>query len=340
MVKQAGFAFALIAVAGCASMPNVELKYFPARATTDVSVTQTIECVKSALHFSYSPSVTTTYAADRAAPKPLPSLHTGKLDGTFSDTELTFGWFDDGRLKSVNQSTTGQGEAIVKAALTLAAALGGGALRETTETRTDVCDAIATLGGGKPIVLTYITRVEYEDAKLGRDFPLVADKNSTATWERVKQALPALPPLKFSVLAFKAIEPVATDAGNEGTIALTLNRTAIAPAEILVGDVKYWDAEIVVPTSDTYTLPIPAPKAFGKETFSLVLNDAGAVTSIGYTKGTGAAGALNAATATATATAFAPTNDAAKADALKAQADLIAQTQRLAACQAKPAECQ
>src|SRR5262249_969690 len=79
MIKQTGFVFAAVALAGCASMPDIELKYFPSRATTDVSVTQTIECTKDVLHISHVPNVTTTYSANRSLPTPLPSLRTGKL---------------------------------------------------------------------------------------------------------------------------------------------------------------------------------------------------------------------------------------------------------------------
>jgi hypothetical protein len=73
---------------------------------------------------------------------------------------------------------------------------------------------------------------------------------------------------------------------------------------------------------------------FGKQTFTVSLSEAGAVMSVGYGKNAGTASALNAIGAIVnTETA------AAKAAELKAQADLIAQQQRLVLCQTKPDQC-
>jgi hypothetical protein len=59
---------------------------------------------------------------------------------------------------------------------------------------------------------------------------------------------------------------------------------------------------------------------------------------VDYGKSNGAAGALNA--SNAILTAGAPESTASKAADIKAQADLIAQQQRLVRCQAKPESCQ
>ncbi len=94
----------------------------------------------------------------------------------------------------------------------------------------------------------------------------------------------------------------------------------------------------MVPSPKTYLLPIPKAALFGKQNFALSLADSGAVTAIEYGKATGAAGPLN--VLGAAATAAAPDSTAAKAAEVKAQADLIAQQQRLTRCQAHPAQCQ
>ena len=97
-------------------------------------------------------------------------------------------------------------------------------------------------------------------------------------------------------------------------------------------------AKLTAPDAQTYVLPIPKAALFGKQSFSLALSEAGVITSVEYGKNTGAASVLNAAGAAATAQA--PETTAAKAADVKAQADLIAQQQRLARCQANPAQCQ
>ena len=88
--------------------------------------------------------------------------------------------------------------------------------------------------------------------------------------------------------------------------------------------------------AQTYFLSVPREAFFGKSTFSVQLNEAGAPTQVSYGKTSGVAAVLNSAS---TLDATLSPNDAAQANALKSQADVIAQTVRLANCQAKPLEC-
>lgn len=119
---------------------------------------------------------------------------------------------------------------------------------------------------------------------------------------------------------------------------LTLQATGKVRVDLTAQGQSIWTGTIQVPLPQTYLLPIPKAALFGKQSFSLSLSEAGAVTSVDYGKNTGAASALNAAGAIATAAA--PETVAAKAAEVKAQADLIAQQQRLARCHANPAQCQ
>ena len=69
MLKQCLTTTAALTLAGCASTPDVEFHYFPARATTALTVTQTIDCTpdKQALNIVHTPTVVTSYASNRAA---------------------------------------------------------------------------------------------------------------------------------------------------------------------------------------------------------------------------------------------------------------------------------
>lgn len=328
--------FAALALTGCASTPDVEYRYFPARASTAVTVTQTIDCNQDKTRFSFihTPTVVTTYSSDRSR-KPF-VLRTKDLQSSLTDAEVKFDWFDDGRLKSVNQNSVGQGENIVKATMTFLAPVVGGAAPGTGE-----CNKVATLGGGKPVTIVYERTIEHAKNQSDQVFELQPSENSKAIFDSAKDVLKArLPVLDFKVRQWEEIAPLvqATEdtADAKGAIPLTLNKTAVVPVQILVSKVAFWSSKIVVPTVETYALPIPRPKFFGKQAFALTLNEAGGITTMGYTSLSGTAGAFNALNVVSTTVS---PSDPARAAAIKAEADVIAQTQRLAACQAKPAEC-
>lgn len=328
--------FAVVALAGCATIPDIDYRYFPAKASTEVSVTQTIDCSpdKSKVNFFYTPTVVTIYSSDRS--KQPNVLRVKELRSAVSDADITFNWFDDGRLKSVNQSSTGQGENIVKAAMTFLAPIIGGAALVASD-----CTEVSTLGGGKPLTIIYSGTFDYGKSQINNAVPLQANSNSKSTYELLKSRLKAtLPVIAFRARAAGDIPTLVhtnEDASEaNSTVSLVLNKTVVSPIDILVDSVPFWSGKAVVPTTDTYVLPIPKPKLFGKQAFALTLNEAGGIVTMGYTSLSGAAGALNA--LNAVSTTLSP-SDAAKAAAIKSEADVIAQTQRLAACQAKPADC-
>jgi hypothetical protein len=341
-------AFVCSALAGCASTPDVQFHYFAAQATTSVLVAQTIECREDPadptgktkmLSIVNAPTVTTSYSSNRDG-KHTHTLPTAVFKSSFADSDIKFDWFDDGRLKSVNVTSTGQGESIVKAALAFVGIVGGGAAALPK----DDCDALARLGGGKPVTIAYEGTVTYADGKSGATVQLVPASNSKETHGKLAKLLPKL---AFRVDPWQTqptvAEPGASAADTTGTtqakdiFRLSLNKTALAPVSVLVAQVPTWTGTVVVPTDESYELPIPKPQLFGTQKFGLTLNEAGGVTSLSYSSTAGTAAGFN--TLTAMAGAVASPGDAEKAAALKAQADLIAQTTRLAACQAKPAEC-
>jgi hypothetical protein len=326
------------ALTGCASIPDVEYRYFPARATTSVSLTQSIDCNqdKTQLNITNTPTVLTTYSSDRSKKDFV--LRTKDFRSNFADGDLKFEWFDDGRLKSVNQSSTGAGDNIIKAAMTFLAPVIGGA---AVGPKIKECDDIAAWNSGKPVVIVYELTIEYAKGQPEHVLNFKVSANSRNTYAGMQKLLgPQLPVVEIKVGALQdnavLVHALEEPAEVKSTIPLKLNKTAIAPIEILVSKSAFWRGKVVVPTTDTYTLPIPKPKLFGKQAFALTLNEAGGITAMGYTSLSGTAGALNALNSVSTTVS---PGDSAKAAAIKAEADVIAQTQRLALCQAKPTDC-
>jgi hypothetical protein len=335
--------FALMAslLAGCSAVPDVTYSYYPAKSQTLVSVSQTLDCTtdKTSLIVLNTPSAVASYSADLT--KPPYQIRIKDVEGFFSpfvDSDITFAFYDDGRLKSINQSTTGQGEAVIKSAVSLATALGGAAPAVKGATL-PICDKINNWGKGKPVTLTYSTTVDLA-TKLGQTIPLPIAPASRQAAAAIGDD-PAIPKLGVQIGTAPAVAsgpsfPATSQIGDY--VSLPLQRSAAVRVDITASGSSIWTGIIAVPLSESYILPIPRAALFGGQNFSLALNEAGVVTSVDYGKKSGVSGALNAAGAVATAEQ--PESPAAKAADLKAQADIIAQQQRLTRCRANPSTCQ
>lgn len=140
-------------VASCASNPSVLVTYYLPKAETQLTATQTLGCNAGGtlLVVATTVSPTTTYAADRSATG---SFSFRKLRGLFSDADATVNFTTDGRIASINGSSTGQGETILKDAMTLTAtAVSSGLLFGQEVVNNPVksaCDAIAAHTIAKP----------------------------------------------------------------------------------------------------------------------------------------------------------------------------------------------
>ena len=329
-------------LSGCSSTPDVVYRYYPSQARTTVTVTQTIDCdaSKTRVVVVETPSVTTVYSADKS--KAPASLKIKELSSAFADSDIAFTWFEDGRLKSVGQSSTGQGESIAKSALTLAAALapvGGAATNE--KKLLPECDVIASRGGGKPVSLTYSKQLAFNSKEVGKSLDFDMAPQSRELYAQLQGQLPVLK-LEVGALidavTFAGWDGAASESASNGAVSLLLRRTSDVALSISTAGSPIWTAVVAVPTASSYSLPIPKAAFFGKQSFGLTLAESGAITALSYGKTSGVSGGLNA--LTALDSAVSPQSDAAKAAAVKSQADLIAQQQRLARCQAQPDKCQ
>jgi hypothetical protein len=344
MLRALGSVVAAGLLSACATIPDVEYSYYPAKSNTLATVIQSVDCTsdKTAVVVVNTPSVTTAYSSDTSkAPFRTKIKDVEGDNSVFADSDMSFGFFDDGRLKSINQSTTGQGETILKAAVSLAAAiapLGGGPKGGEVKAPLPECDTINSFGGGKAVSLTYTGGID-SATPVGVPVPLVVAPGSKQLYEALRVRLPVL---AVQIKDKSPIESRATYAvptpPDSGVVVLTLQKTSNARVEVTADGGPIFSGSVAIPETGTYPLPISKAALFGKEAFALTLSEAGTITAIDYGKSAGAAGALNVAGAIATAST--PQTTASQAADVKAQADLIAQQQRLVRCQAKPAQCQ
>lgn len=136
---------------GCAHIPDTKVGYYLAQSNVKFKVIRTVACdagnnpiVASAT----TPTVTHSADTNNYFLVDLPGLK-----GALSDTDVKFDFYEDGRLKNVNATNTGQGESVLKTIVSIATAAFG--LDGGTPTYPMECAWIKEVGGGKPLTLTY-----------------------------------------------------------------------------------------------------------------------------------------------------------------------------------------
>lgn len=343
-----------VLLAGCATVPDVTFRYHYVTWKTIVTVTHTVGCNadNTRLVAVSAASVQTVYTSDLDKPKELKLTDVGSK---VADTDLSLSFFEDGRLRSINQGSTGQGESIVKAAVALGTAMVGiakkGTLRASYGTASpnlvtfsmedkdpiEACKEIASRGGStKTIAITYTATIGPDN---DADKPVLlaaASRDVEGLFEAG-----SLPQFFAQRGGVKSVSTAtyAPCCSSDDLVPLRLQRVGVAELSVLeerkgIARQEIGRARILIPTGEDYELAIPKARFFGSQTFKLELSEAGAVTAVGYGAKTGAAGVLNALGAIA-----ASQTAEAEAKELKAQADLIVQQNRLVLCQTKPEDC-
>lgn len=331
-------ALATLSLVGCAVVPKYQYTYYLPEAQTLVSVVQTIDCDKQRKNLLLdvaAPTVTTSYQANLNRPK---TFDTSELGGNWAEAKVAMGFYADGRLKSVGHESEGQGEATVKAAVSLFKLVGGGPAAAVLDD-TAVCTQLANIGGDKPIVLNYAgVLTDFENTP---SVTLLPTRSSAPLHELVVQALA---PLTLAPLVVHVEAPVVlahpTSAGlnSKNSVELSLNKTGAVELELKHGTASVWAGRVLVPVTGDYPVRVPEARPFGKNTFALALGEAGDIQSISFSQAPGAAGAMGATSAVLEATA--PPTAAQTAAALEAEANVIVQSRRLAACRADPTTCE
>lgn len=175
-----GIACCFFFVTACATLPNVTAAYFFPKASTQISVVQTLACngipkgdpPPTVIISAAAVSANTVYSSDFEYGR-RGRLRYADLNGPFSDADVALTFTDDGRLSGINSSSTGQGSAIIKSAISVASALAPGAAAAVANGKkdiTDICTVIQNYtpppkpGGDKTtpvLTLTYTVGILY-----------------------------------------------------------------------------------------------------------------------------------------------------------------------------------
>lgn len=105
---------------GCSTLPNATVHYQHARTILTVESTQTVGCQKFGDDYVPHTSATVTYTPKYVVdPNKGSQFSFASLNRYFSDGNATVSLTDDGRLSSINTSTTGVGKTLTKEFATL-----------------------------------------------------------------------------------------------------------------------------------------------------------------------------------------------------------------------------
>ena len=350
-------AIALLALlSACAQTPDVSFNYYPTKALTHATITQTIFCKpnKESVVTVNSLSAKTTYSADTNADSL--TFKIKELDRIFADASIDFTFTTDGRLSAINQSTTGKGATIIKSAVSFASSVLGIVKSSETGVQSDVqvakCKIISAHGKNGVAQLSYQAAIDWNESSNSSFSFDGSNVNDPNLYFKLKDALPYL--TLTSKPTNNSLQSVQWNKDNAGTGFANLELQQVKQLEIqfdvtpsegehsTLGPSKFY---ILAPTkitksnksSSVYNLPIPKAALFGGQTFKLNLSDAGTITSVKYGKTAGEGGAFDA--LGSVANQFESSSIAEQAKDAKAQADLIYQQQRLAKCIADPGEC-
>lgn len=367
-VKRSILIAATLVMGGCATIPDVTVAYRPVKWAVLATVVHTVTCNRQSDKelLQRAVSFTPLYSAD--APDDKYQIRMKGVDRYFADAEMAVALTDDGRLKSINSTSTGQGDAVVKGLISLGAATHAAmvmkdyvnffskiAPMQQDKPKKSVCDVVKDFSTAAPDQVFQVAVVQSAlvlpdaEGKVPESTIAQGVVEQAALREQLTAAGMTLQTtIKASIRAISdkkdaplmELQPFATFpnsvADDEVPVRLQRVRALKLSAAQASDREPIQTANVQIPTKETFVVPIPKAALFGKQTFSMTLAETGKVTSIGYGRLSGAPAALGAATSIA---GISVTEDGVDAAALKAAADILAQQNRIRICNEKPADC-
>lgn len=346
---------ALALLGGCARLPKAKTHYYLATSTLNVQAVRVLACDKQThIHVASSVTTTVTNSPDtKTGPSGGYAFDLSTLHSSFSDADITFVLTSDGRLETVNATSTGQGGATLKTVGSIAATLGIFGFGTSDKALKDACEIINKTNDGKPITLTYNTSFDATEAQeKGKSKQMDADPGSAYYATHLGQVIGNV---RATIIGSTYLEAPVSDgiahtAYDSSEDVIHARQPALLHFKVEAVDVLQSPGEttskFVVPISDDkvvfagfgnyYAIPVKKPAIFGTKTISAEFTDAGALKKIQYVSKTGAGGLLDSVDSVLTKRQEA---NAAKAKALKDEADVIAANQRLILCETKPEDC-
>lgn len=341
-------AVAALTLGACASTPPVTVTYFQPQAMLKVTVIETLACRKDVPFSIASAILTPGYEAGSR----YHSFNLNDLDGPLSNTDAEVQFYDDGRLKSINATSTGVGPEILSAALELP--LPFSAAKNVDKSAQDankaMCDAIALEDPkGKVVNLSYSGAVAFGSGPPTKNEP---PSNAVATILKPNNASEQLagrigysfvrPVVNVVYVAPTTVQRIQHRGTEVKDPYLKLLHPSVSQIE--VGHIAFEKARVLtralmrIPQwGREYPLPLPKAVWAGEQKLSLTLSPGGEVTSFGAKKTSSTAAVLG--SITETYDRFNQT-DSEEAAAVNAETDVLAAHARRVRCENDPAACE
>ena len=343
-----GFAALSLLVGSCASVPPVVYQYSPAMGVVTISVVQALACTTDQTRLIISNTQPTVNVSYQASTDGKPWSVSVAAGSEAANADFTLTRWDDGRLKSINSVSTGQGSTIAKDLVTFGGALATvvGEIPAPTAPPPPVlkiCTELKLLNKDSVVSITYSDQFRLADLTDSPQF-IKAAALSADLFDQLK-GLQHIGPMSVSMTqkAYDTKPAIHQVSAGDRNDYFWLKLQSVRFGELRVSDQKgaaMSTTQVLIPSTDdqqAWELPIPKSRAFGKSTFALSVSESGLVTSVEYARETGVPGALEA--AGSGLSAFAPSSASEKLSALKTQDDLIAENNRHALCLAQPENC-
>ena len=327
-----GILISVILFTGCASMPDVTISYYLPSAELAVTVTQTGACTEGNVPI-LTTDVTLTPSYRRGQRK---EFNFNTLGSGPTKADVTFEFYADGRLKSVNTLQTGQVGDVFTSILELADIF---PLVFDPSKVTAACKELRQLvAKGKALTIVYRGTTDFTTKNDMVDIFLT---QMTVPDETLKDLLPVFGAVQAAYSVPDASVDSKPNVGSHDGPKLELIEPVAVAISVSVTrgkKIAVFRGQAWVPQHGaSYALPIQKSPWFGKNSFELQLSEAGRITKLKYGGASQASGIFGALSDTAAALEGEAAKE--KADRLKAEADLIFQQQRLVQCQLNPKEC-
>lgn len=333
MVKLAPVLVLTCMLPGCAHTPDATIGYRLATTEVRFKVVRTVACTnddRPVIATAVTPG--TRHVADVSAQY---AFALASIRGMFSDTDTTFEFYDDRRIRNINATSTGNGAPLLKTALSIA----GAVVAFDDGKASAACASVAAAGANKPLALVYEGVVETAQRgaqTIAPDAASAPHANNPAIKSLVHAICAVVEETSPGFAPVESAPPTAASitAREPGTAKI---RIGVSIDGVQCGDVPLWhDTVPVAQIGRMYQLPIPHAALFGKQAFAASFAESGALLKVQYGASGGAGAAMNALDSLAAARSDSAAQQVAE---VKAQADLIYQQQRLVACLATPVDC-
>jgi len=323
-------------------MPDATVKYYLSKSDLNITVNQTVRCIDTS-----NPVVVTNVGFDAAYSADLNNrkeISFSELDTIYTSGSADITLSKDGRIEAFNSSSTGVVSDVIATVISMFGSLKTldiDPLANQVESACEIINNVAGQKDGKPLPLSIVLKssVKFLEGNKVTGAPFKITGYPQSFYSAIA---PAVGKLEYIIDTSEQEPEAPVETTYKGKRKIALIEPALVPVKVTLksyvsNESTEYSANIPVPQWGTeYNIPIPKPPMFGTNTLNLSLHETGKIKTLKY--GT-TNGSKDLGSAFNTLSDKLVETDLEKAASIKAEADVIAQQQRLIGCKTTPEEC-